>query len=289
MKPITYQEVLYRAAEAAGRTRSSLPVSEALILKSVFNLELDKCWGAAEWNELIPNPLAVAVVNGEFSKSYQDTTSITVSGAGIADANGAYTYNSTTGLYERTGTDGSYTINAAFTQLVNVNNPNYSPGVLYFASSGEVTGPWSTDEFGTDPAPTVAYTNAVVELGDILGIFTANPRTTTVFDELEWDEGNDIVRVTPLDGYTSVPATVYVEYQLPTPDLLAIAAGSLNTYELPFVLGAYLAHRGAAHLLTSDGQTGLAGVQFGLAKDYLDDQMAKITRPRYRQRIRMHR
>ena len=61
MKTTTYNEVLNRAAEAAGRTRDNLPTPEAAVLKSVFAVELNRLWFMADWPELIP-ALATASV-----------------------------------------------------------------------------------------------------------------------------------------------------------------------------------------------------------------------------------
>lgn len=61
MKTIAYTEVLNRASEAAGRTRDTLPLSEAAILKSVFAAELPKVWFGEAWNDLTPPLLPVTV------------------------------------------------------------------------------------------------------------------------------------------------------------------------------------------------------------------------------------
>ena len=80
---------------------------------------------------------------------------------------------------------------------------------------------------------------------------------------------------------------VWVEYQLPCPDLTAIATADLPAYALPEKFAPYLAARAAGHLLTADGATGLAGVQFGLAESYLQEQEARITRPEWRWQLRV--
>jgi hypothetical protein len=216
MKTITYNEVLYRAAEAAGRVRTALPVAEATMLKSILAMELRSIWRMCDWNELIPNPLLVTVTNAAFSKN-----------------------------------EGS------------------------------------TDE-------------AAPELGDILGVYTGNPRDPAQQSyELAFDEGDNTVRLRPpepsapawpwwwqlLNG--AMPAEVYVEYMLPCPDLLAVAAVDLPAYELPEKFGPFLSARAAGHLLLADGATAMAGVQFGLAKSYQQDQEADITRPEWRWRLRV--
>jgi hypothetical protein len=216
MKTITYNEVLYRAAEAAGRVRSALPVAEATMLKSILALELRSIWYRCDWNELIPDPLQVTVTNAAFSKN----------------------------------------------------------------------------EGSTDPlAP---------ELGDILGVYTGNPRNfTQQWFDLAFDEGDDAVRLRPpeptapawpwwwqlLNG--SMPSTVWVEYQLPCPDLNSLGATELANYELPEKFGPWLAARAAGHLLLGDGATAMAGVQLGMAETYRQEQEARITRPEWRWRLRV--
>jgi len=61
MKTITYNEMLYRAAEAAGRTRDNLPVEEAAVLKSIFASELPDVWASEDWDDLRQPLLAVTL------------------------------------------------------------------------------------------------------------------------------------------------------------------------------------------------------------------------------------
>lgn len=220
MRTITYNEILYRAAEAAGRVRTQLPVSEATFLKSVLALELRSIWNRCDWNELIPDPLQVTV-----------TTSAT-------------------------------------------SNP-------YFSKNEG-----STDE----TAP---------EMGDIIGIYTDNPRNPTAqWSELGYDEGDDVVRLRAPEPVQPswpwwyqlvagvVPGQVWVEYVKPCPDLNALNGDTLANYALPEKFAPWLAARAAGHLLLGDGAQALAGVQFGLATTYMQEIEARITRPEWRWRLR---
>jgi hypothetical protein len=63
MKTIIYNEILFRAAEAAGRTRDNLPPAEAALLKSVFAHELPRVWYSEAWSELCPRPLPAVTVD----------------------------------------------------------------------------------------------------------------------------------------------------------------------------------------------------------------------------------
>ena len=206
MKTVTYEEIVNRACEAAGRGRSKLPAAESSLLRSALAIDLRRVWNGVDWPELIPDPAETAVTDGEFSKAE-----------------------------------------------------------------------------GTDD-----------ELGDILGIYSANPRSTTIYDEVGWDEGDGVVRVHNADdgsGYS----TVWVESMLPCPDLtvdaeLGLSGGeTVDDYEMPARFAAWLAERGAAHLLTADGATVLAGVHFGLAESYLNAELERITRPPWRDKLKFRR
>lgn len=199
MKTITYNELLYRAAEAAGRTRDNIPTPESTLLKSSFALDLPKIWNGFDWNELIPDPVSVTVADRAFSKNEGDND----------------------------------------------------------------------------------------EMGDILGVYTVDPRTTSKWVSLEFHEGDNTVRLPPQS--TTLPDTVFVEYMLPCTDILAIAAGDLGATTFPLKFAGWLAERGAAQLLTADGDTGLAGAHFGLAESALASEAARITRPLWRRTIRYRR
>lgn len=208
MKTITYNEILYRAAETAGRVRTQIPVPEAAMLKSILSMELRRIWQGMDWNELIPDPIEVAVTDGQFSKNEGSTN------------------------------------------------------------------------------------EAAPEMGDILGVWTGNPRNYSgQYLALAHDEGDGVVRLRPPESGTgdsvSMPETVWVEYQLPCPDLVGVAAADLAEYPLPEKFAPWLAARAAGHLLSADGATSLAGVQFGLAEVYLQEQEARITRPEWRWKLRV--
>ena len=202
MKTITYNEILYRAAEAAGRTRDNLPLGETSLLKSVFALELNRVWTGEDWDDLRAPLLAVAL-----------------------DANNAF------------------------------------------------------------PNPYVDANSVSTVLGEVLGVYDQMPGGPTAWQRLEFSRAADTFTVTPKSshpwyGNTPVPSTVYVHYQLPCPDLLAITdAAELATTTLPLMFGNYLALRGAAHLLAADGAASLAGVQMGLAQSQLDFERTRIQRP----------
>ena len=200
MKTINYNEILYRAAEAAGRTRDNLPLGEAALLKSVFALELNRVWTGEDWDDL-RQPLLLVGLDGNnaFSNPYVDSTS--------------------------------------------------------------------------------------TALGEVFGVYDQLPGGATPWQRLDFSRSGDTFTVTPKANYswygnTPVPGTVYVHFQLPCPDLLAITdAATLAATTLPLMFGNYLALRGAAHLLAADGAAQLAGVQMGLAQSQLDYERTRIQRP----------
>lgn len=113
-------------------------------------------------------------------------------------------------------------------------------------------------------------------MGDILGVYdTANPQTTTTFGEVEFIDAGDSVRVmTDLTG-------LFVEYQDPAPDLLAVEDDDLDDYELPARFKLPLAFRGAAHLIEQEDPV-LAAKYNGMAEVEMLRQAARITRPFWR-------
>jgi len=276
MNTITYNEMLYRAAEAAGRTRDKIPVSEAALLKSVFAQELRQVWGSCDWNQLIPEPLAVTVADRKFANPYTDTSKIVVSGAGLAAANGTYEFDGTDYV------NGDYRI----TNILGVrwNLTSDATSDLYFINTGTAApiGSWYDYEAYT-PAPTSAYFTAT--FGDIIGVYSANPRTSTKARPLDWHESDGYIHIAP-DGIFPDAGTAYVEYLLPPTDLLAVSAEDLGETEIPQFLANYLAERGAAQLLVADGMSAMAGVHFGLAKEALAFETDNITRPWWRRQIR---
>ena len=90
MKTITYNEMLYRAAEAAGRTRDNLPVEEAAVLKSIFASELPDVWASEDWDDLREPILTVTLDdNDEFANPYNTTELGEVLGIYSQDPNGS--------------------------------------------------------------------------------------------------------------------------------------------------------------------------------------------------------
>lgn len=69
MKTVTYNDILYKAAELAGRTRDKLLTIEATMLKGYIAADLIELWNSQAWPDLNPVPLAVTVSSRQFSRN----------------------------------------------------------------------------------------------------------------------------------------------------------------------------------------------------------------------------
>ena len=69
MITVTYNDVLYQAADLAGRQRDTLAVKEATMLQGFIATGLRDIWqGQFQWPELIPDIIAVTTSSKTFSK-----------------------------------------------------------------------------------------------------------------------------------------------------------------------------------------------------------------------------
>ena len=163
MKTVPYNDILFQAAELAGRTRDKIALTEATALQGYIATGLREIWnGSFQWPELIPDILGVTTVAGVFSKN----------------------------------------------------------------------------EGSTNPP----------ELGDVLGVWTANPQVTDRYVGLRFYEQNNQVRIEDGGG------AVFVEYMQPCPDLMLVVAADLPTYPISARFRNYLAYVAAGNLVRSDGQ-----------------------------------
>ncbi|CAK0781000.1 hypothetical protein CCP3SC15_850011 [Gammaproteobacteria bacterium] len=65
---MTYDDVLYHAAELAGRTRDKLPLGEAAMLRAFLAVYYRQAWRRAWWPESVVDPEKVTVTNRRFTK-----------------------------------------------------------------------------------------------------------------------------------------------------------------------------------------------------------------------------
>jgi hypothetical protein len=121
---------------------------------------------------------------------------------------------------------------------------------------------------------------AAGEMGDILGLWDADPRSTSVgAQRVEFVEGDGQVRV--LSG----EATVWVDFQDPLTDLLSSAysaASALNAVTLPARFRIPLAMRGASMLLANEDPS-LSAKWMGMADMELARQSSRIVPAWWRQ------
>lgn len=123
---------------------------------------------------------------------------------------------------------------------------------------------------------------AAGEMGDILGVWDADPRSTSSgANRLEFTEGNGQVRIFSNEG------SVWVDYQSPATDLLSTAysaASALSAVTLPARFRVPLAMRGASMLLANEDPA-LSAKWGGMAEIELIRQASRIVPAWWRQPI----
>lgn len=126
------------------------------------------------------------------------------------------------------------------------------------------------------------------EMGDILAVFDADPRVAQAWHRFaphRITEGNGRVYV------KTSRETVWVDYQLPVPDLLdASLVGPTNeaallAVTLPERFRMALAYRGAAHLLATEDPA-LAGTYANAAEAELQRMASQVRKPYWRTEVR---
>ena len=112
------------------------------------------------------------------------------------------------------------------------------------------------------------------EIYEVLGVYTANPLTTTKFAPVPWEETDNGVSVqTTLES-------VWCEY-LVTPTVLRdVAAADLEETEIPERFASILAYRAAANLLLADGAESQAAALMALAERAYQDEVSRLRTPR---------
>ncbi len=271
---VTYQVLWNLAVQLSGRTPDNVPQKESDMLQSFFAAELEDLWRKEAWPELCDNLMPVTVANNVFANPY--ISGLTVTGAGNAACNGTYT--SPDGLtWTNAATGATITFNAGTWTII---SGGFS---LYTLVNATPTGNgWAAGPPGSAPAPTSAFISTM--LGDILGIYTLDPRSTPGWRRLEaprvWSGNNEIYVNTCLQ-------TVWVDWQLPCVDLLDPTLvgvnnqAALNAATLPGRFRLPLAFRGAALLLTSEDPV-QAQRYLQMAEIELARQASRLTTPWWR-------
>lgn len=109
-------------------------------------------------------------------------------------------------------------------------------------------------------------------MGDILGVWTANPQITNRYQGLRFEEGDNLVWL-PDGGQ----ALVYVEYMLPCPDLNAFNGDALKTYPIPVRFRNFLAWTAAGHLCRADGQVAQGDEFLALGQSEIMVEQRRLT------------
>ncbi len=194
MKTVIYNNVLFRAAELAGRTRDKLLTSESTMLLGFIAAELNVLWHSVAWPELCDNIASYTPVNN----------------SGVT------------------------------TVTKNEGNPG--------------------------------------EIGDVLGVWTDDPRVTTKARYVKFSEGNGQIYI------LEALATVWIDWQLPVTDLLAISdPNTLANTALPARFFLPLALKAAGWLLQSDGEVAAGSALKAAGEQELARQGADVQNPRWRE------
>lgn len=280
MKTANYNDILYAAAELAGRTRDKLPPSEATMLKAYFAADLQNVWNKQPWNDLIPYPFYAVAPNGRtFGLNEGNGNPLTGPGglpalSGQVNTDGvaaAATVTTTTNHGLAVGM--TVTIAGATHDVFNGTVTVASvPSVTQFTYAIAVQGSAFGDNGISVTVP--------VELGDILGVYTNDPSLTTKARPVGFELGSNVVIL------EESLALVYVEYMLPYPDLLAVADGSLEAYTVPAIFSTYLKFRGAGQLLNSD-IAGSGTTYLSMAEANLLELVGRVKVPAWRAGIRV--
>jgi len=112
------------------------------------------------------------------------------------------------------------------------------------------------------------------EVGDILGIWTADPRATTRFRAIPYEEGDGVIQL------FEDRETAWVEYQAPPPDLLSVLDQDLDEYDIPERFANILSYQAAGSLLRADGKFEAGNEYMAMAERLLAEESQRLRPPR---------
>lgn len=256
MKTVAYSDVLYRAAELAGRTRDKVPVSEALMLRGFLAAELAEVWNMHPWPELIPGIAELSVTARRSSIGWYFTARGDTDGNGKAFIATNSEHRLLDGMTVRIVNDPSGVMNGTKTITINTESSfwvDVPPGQPVIEAPDLWVWVWFSDA-----------------VGDVLGIYSADPYTTTRCRALEYLRDEQGFR------FFEELSQAWLEYMLPAPDLMAVADANLMSYPVPETFSNYIAQRAASWLLKSDGQELSAQTMAGLAERTLSNKVQRL-------------
>lgn len=112
------------------------------------------------------------------------------------------------------------------------------------------------------------------EIGDILGVWTADPRTTTRFRAIPYEEGDGIIQL------FEDRDVAWVEYQVPPDDLMSVPDADLDEWAIPERFANILAYQAAGSLLRADGKYEAGNEFIAMAERILAEQTQRLRPPR---------
>jgi len=228
------------------------------MLQNSIAVDLQEVWNRAVWPELTPSPVSVAVTSQKFPK--------------LADN---ILVQNNSDLAIEFGTTGTVTLGPG-----EIGEVAWAAQIFAYPAGGG-------DPLGTFPIPEgfeglIVYTAATnnfnlteteAAMGDILTVLTANPLATTKYRSIGFQEQADAVWI------DENLASVWVEFVLPVPDLMALSGPELNSYAIPQRFRNYLSLRAAAMLLAMDSQGASAAAMLALAETAMSAQLQRLPPP----------
>lgn len=119
------------------------------------------------------------------------------------------------------------------------------------------------------------------ELAQVLGVYDGNPRVTTGWDYVEFEEdGESLVLLDDL-------ATVWVDYLPPAPELLLLAGSALDNFEIDVRFRAFMAYSAAARLVRGEGTLSVTASLNSEAEAALAIEQGRFTPPQRLMQVRM--
>jgi len=278
MLTVAYNDVLFRAAELAGRTRDKIPPTEARMMQGYLAVDLQAVWNAHEWPELVPDPAQLTPVARHISKN-EDQTALAMIGMVATLGDGTPLVYVTTTVANALVTRDSVTMTGLTGVLASANGT----WVVTVTDSTHFnfTVPALNTNLAAAAIAGVNFTGLHFQIGDVLGVTSNNPVVTTRYREIGFDETDNTIRI------AEDLASVWVEFVLPRPDLMHVADADLATYKLPARFSNYLALRAAGLLLKSDGQDAAATTYLALAEQALAAEIRRTPIPERRSHARV--
>lgn len=118
-------------------------------------------------------------------------------------------------------------------------------------------------------------------IGEVLGVYTADPRVNRYTPSIPWTLTSDGVTVAMFAAVTSIPSTIYVQFTkrpstYSSADYVAPGGTDTRLATVPYILAEAVKHGALAMALREDGQFEKATVMDQLGQGYLQVEWDKI-------------